>query len=191
MKYIFKILVIFPLLIIFISSFSQNRNEEKRYIKEIRSIFNDATNQNLNWLYFLNFDNTITLPSYFTSYKDFSNNQKKIKSKEDWYTFNPSNAINYNLDSSDFEEINKIILKDTSRLFIQVKWFKKNKIRILSNADSNEMEYSTEFLKPIFFRNYTKCFIAILDDSSMDSFFLKKINGKWVFDNFSQRYIND
>jgi hypothetical protein len=82
-------------------------------------------------------------------------------------------------------------LKDTSRLFIQVKWFKKNKIRILSNADSNEMEYSTEFLKPIFFRNYTKCFIAILDDSSMDSFFLKKINGKWVFDNFSQRYIND
>jgi hypothetical protein len=46
-------------------------------------------------------------------------------------------------------------------------------------------------MTPIFFNNYTRCFIAILDSKSMDSFFLKKINGKWVFDDFYQRYEMD
>ena len=39
-------------------------------------------------------------------------------------------------------------------------------------------------MKPIFFRNYTRCFIAILHGNDLESFFLKKSNNQWTFDKF-------
>lgn len=36
-------------------------------------------------------------------------------------------------------------------------------------------------MNPIFFRNYTKCFIAI-SGRDMYSYFFNKIKGKWLFD---------
>jgi hypothetical protein len=42
-------------------------------------------------------------------------------------------------------------------------------------------KYFGNLMKPIFFRNYTRCFITILHSSGMESFFLKKINKALIF----------
>lgn len=59
MKYIFKTFLILYLLFNFNNSFSQNNNE-KKYIKELKSIFIDSKNKKLE-LMFLNIDVTYTL----------------------------------------------------------------------------------------------------------------------------------
>lgn len=86
------------------------------------------------------------------------------------------------------DELNIGILNDTNRIYINKNWFSKSKINILSDSITKKRIYNGDFMTPIFFNNYTRCFIAILDSKNMDSFFLKKINGKWVFDSFYQRY---
>jgi len=180
MKYIFKTLLILYLLFNFIHSYSQNNNE-KKYSKEIKLFFQNAAEDN-SWQAFLNYNDTFNLPEYFSSYKEYIDNQRKIKRNDNWYYFDPSTADNYNLNISDFDELNTNILNDTSRFQIKNKWFDKYKINIITDSVSKLKKYTTEYMNPIFFRNYTRCFIAKNGRNYMYSYFFKKIKGKWLFD---------
>ncbi len=179
MKYIFKTLLILYLLFNFNNSFSQNNNE-KKYSKEIKLFFQNAAENN-SWKAFLNYNDTFNLPEYFSCYKEYIDHQRKIKRKENWYYFDPSTADNYNLTISDFDELNINILNDTSRFQIQNKWLDNDKINIIPDSVSKLKKYTTEYMNPIFFRNYTRCFIA-MSGRDMHSYFFKKRKGKWVFD---------
>ncbi|GEM_PF-6170089 len=180
MKNVYKIHFIFCLMLINYHSFSQNNNE-KKYSKEIKLLFQNAAENN-SWKAFLNYNDTFNLPEYFSSYKEYIDHQRKIKRKENWYYFDPSTADNYNLAISDFDELNINILNDTSRLQIKNKWFDNDKINIISDSVSKLKKYTTEYMNPIFFRNYTRCFIAKNGRNYMYSYFFKKVNDKWVFD---------
>ena len=179
MKHTFKILLTLILTLIFHYSYSQNNNE-KKYIKEITLFFQNASEDSLRYL-FLNNSDTFNLPEYFSCYKKYIDNQRNIKRFDNWYYFDPSRADNYNLTISDFDELNINILNDTSRLQIKNKWFDNDKINIIPDSVSKLKKYTTEYMNPIFFRNYTRCFIA-MSGRDMHSFFFKKWKGKWVFD---------
>ena len=179
MKYIFKTFLILYLLFNFNNSFSQNNNE-KKYSKEIKLFFQNAAEDNKRYL-FLNNSDTFNLPEYFSSYKEYINNQINFKRFNNWYYFDPSTADNYNLTISDFNELNINILNDTSRFQIKNKWLDNDKINIIPDSVSKLKKYTTDYMNPIFFRNYTRCFIAI-SGRDMYSYFFKKIKGKWLFD---------
>ena len=179
MKFTIKLLLNIVLIIIFNNSFSQNNNE-KKYIKEMKLFFQNAAEDN-SWQAFLNYNDTFNLPEYFFSYKEYIDNQRKIKRNDNWYYFDPSTADNYNLNVSDFNELNINILNDTSRFQIKNKWFDNHKINIIPDSVSKLKKYTTDYMNPIFFRNYTRCFIAI-SGRDMYSYFFKKIKGKWLFD---------
>lgn len=187
MKYISKLILIFSFLLLFVNSYSQEFKKDKKYIKELKSLIQDLSKKKQEWLFFY-LNDTLTLPAYFTSYKKFITNEKKIKSNYDWVYFELKNAVNYYLKESDFEEIKNCILNDTNRLYINNTWFENFKINILSDSTTKSKKYTDDFMTPIFFRNYTRCFIAILGTDYMYSFFLKKINNEWVFDHFYQSY---
>jgi len=181
MKHTFKILLTLTLILIFHISYSQDFNNEKKYSKEIKLFFKNAAEDSLRYL-FLNNSDTFNLPEYFSSYKEYIDNQRKIKSNDNWYYFDPSTADNYNLTISDFDELNINILNDSNRFQIQNKWFDNDKINIIPDSVSKLKKYTTEYMNPIFFRNYTRCFIAQNGRNYMYSYFFKKVNGKWVFD---------
>jgi hypothetical protein len=180
MKHTFKILLTLTLILIFHISFSQNNNK-KKYSKEIKLFFQNAAEHN-SLQAFLNYNDTFNLPEYFSSYKEYIDNQRKIKRNENWYYFDPSTADNYNLTISDFDELNINILNDSNRFQIQNKWFDNDKINIIPDSVSKLKKYTTEYMNPIFFRNYTRCFIAKNGRNYMYSYFFKKRKGKWVFD---------
>lgn len=83
------------------------------------------------------------------------------------------------------------MLNDTIHLNIQRSWFTNYKIKILPDALTKMKYYVPEIMKPIFFRNYTRCFVAILTDGSMESFFIKKKNNHWVLDKTWVRWTTD
>jgi hypothetical protein len=182
MKYIFKIIFTFCLLSICHKSFSQNSKNVSREIQEIKLIFKYLTNENTSTSFNLTLDDTLTLPPYFTSYRKYYDEKTKFKSI-DLPDFVRSKY--FNLNKFDCEKLNSAMLKDTSRLFFHKSWFTKNKIMILSDSIINNDKNSyTEYIKPIIFRNYTRCFITILHGGDLESFFLKKRNNQWTFDKF-------
>ena len=71
MKYSFKILFTFSLMIICHKSFSQNSKNVSREIQEIKLIFKYLTNENTSTSFNLTLDDTLTLPPYFTSYRKY------------------------------------------------------------------------------------------------------------------------
>ena len=128
MKYIFKIIFTFCLLSICHKSFSQNSKNVSREIQEIKLIFKYLTNENTSTSFNLTLDDTLTLPPYFTSYRKYYDEKTKFKSI-DLPDFVRSKY--FNLNKFDCEKLNSAMLKDTSRLFFNKSWFKKNKIMIL------------------------------------------------------------
>lgn len=83
---IFKVSLIIFLILFSIHVFSQNRINQKLYIKELKSIFKDSKNNNLE-LMFLNIDGTYTLPAYFTNYKEYIQKINYFGQNKFWYTF--------------------------------------------------------------------------------------------------------
>ena len=181
MKYISKLFLIFSFLLLFVNSYSQEFKKDKKYIKELKLLIQDLSKKQQYWPYF-NSNDTLFLPTYFTSYNEFLDKHNKNSSTNDWYNFEPKNAIKYSLKESDFEEIKKCISNDTNRLYSNNTWFENFKINILSDSTTKSRINIHDFMTPIFFRNYTRCFIAMLGTGYMNSFFLKKINNHWVFD---------
>jgi hypothetical protein len=65
MKHTFKILLTLTLILIFHISYSQDFNNNKKYIKEIKLFFQNASEDSLRYL-FLNNSDTFNLPEYFS-----------------------------------------------------------------------------------------------------------------------------
>jgi len=185
MKYILKIVFAYSLIIISYNSFSQKiekDTKETNNIKEIKSIFNDFINKKSNLPFFVNKDGNLILPPYFTNYKGFLDSIKYI-GKIDSFSMVKSKSYNLKLNKTDINKLNNTISNDTNRLYIQERWFTTNKIKILPHSIVNKKDKSfTKYMKPIFFRNNTRCFFAIYYSSGMESFFLKKSNNHWIFD---------
>ena len=69
MKHVFKILLTLTLILIFHISYSQDFNYKKKYIKEIKLFFQNASEDSLRYL-FLNNSDTFNLPEYFLVIKN-------------------------------------------------------------------------------------------------------------------------
>ena len=107
---------------------------------------------------------------YFITNKRFNS---IFKNQIQWKGFIQSKK--FNLSKNDCDFLNRAIINDTNRLYIQKSWFVNNKV--VFHPNSNE-PYK---MKPIFFENYTRCFIAIYS-MGLNSYFIKKVNNHWVYD---------
>jgi len=180
MKNVYKILFIFCLMLINYHSFSQEKNDS-RDVQEIKIIFRDATNKKFKLPFILGTNDSLTLPSYFTNYVKYYDINRKFDKIHLPY-FNQTNNFNLNLNKVDCEILNSSMLNDTCKLYIQKSWFNGYNVKVLSDSITKSEKHFGNLMKPIFFRNYTRCFIAILNNSGMESFFLKKNNNHWIFD---------
>ncbi|MEY3079954.1 MAG: hypothetical protein RL086_1125 [Bacteroidota bacterium] len=171
-------------------SFSQKSKTESREIQEIKLIYKDIINKKLRLPFYLPLDDGLTLPAYFTNYRKYYDEKNKFE-RIDLPDFDLTNGLYAKLNKSDCDKLNSSMLNDTIHLKIQKKWFTNDKIKILSDSITKTEMYVSEHLKPIFFRNYTRCFIAILPGESMESFFIKKKNNHWVLDKTWVRWIKD
>lgn len=160
---------------------SQYREKGLRDVQEIKIIFRDATNKKFKLPFILGTNDSLTLPSYFTNYVKYYDIKRKFD-KINLPYFDQSNNFNLNLNKVDCEILNSSMLNDTSKLYIQKSWFNGYNVKVLSDSITKSEKYFGNLMKPIFFRNYTRCFIAILNNSGMESFFLKKKNNHWIFD---------
>lgn len=160
---------------------SQYRDKDLREVNEIKILFRDATNKKFKLPFILGPNDSLTLPLYFTNYIKYYDIKRKFD-KINLPYFDQSNNFNLNLNKNDCEILNNSMLNDTCKLFIQKSWFEGYNIKILSDSITKSEKYFGNLMKPIFFRNYTRCFITILHSSGMESFFLKKINNHWSFD---------
>jgi hypothetical protein len=177
MKYIFNI---FLSLLFFNTCYSQNTKNNLRENKEIKEIFKYFANKKLDIPIYYNLDKSKLTPSHLISFREF---YLILKNDGNWTNFTPSKSKNLNL--HDCIELNNYISNDTNKLCIQEDWIKSNNIRTLPDPYFQNQEKSIEkFVKPVFFRNYTRCFIAFIYSEGINSFFLKKINNKWVFDKY-------
>ena len=160
---------------------SQYREKDLRDVQEIKIIFRDATNKKFKLPFILGSNDSLTLPSYFTNYIKYYDIKRKFD-KIYLPLFEPTNKFKINLTKSDCHVLNSLMLYDTCKLYIQKSWFNGYNVKVLSDSITKSEKYFGNLMKPIFFRNYTRCFIAILNNSGMESFFLKKNNNHWVFD---------
>jgi len=160
---------------------SQNSLIESREEREIKLIFRDFINNKLKMPLYIVLNDTVYLPPYFTSYKEYFSKRKRIE-EFNWTYFDHSKTfLVAKLSKHDCDELNTKILNDSNRIYIQNKWFENDKIIIISDTIINLHEdFYMGHMNPIFFRNYTRCFFAIKYDGGMDSFFLKKMNNHWV-----------
>jgi len=173
MKNILKIILITSFTILSYSSFSQKNYKESREIQEIKQIIKDNNNNKDNNLLFEGNDNeVIYLPFYFNSNNEF---YRILKNQNHEQVFIQSKK--FNLSKNDCDFLNRAIINDTNRLYIQKSWFEDKKV--IFTTDSSLPWY----MKPIFFKNYSRCFIAQYGGGGF-SHFLKKINNHWVYDRF-------
>ena len=172
MKNILIIILINSFTIISYSSFSQKNYKELREIQEIKQIIKDDTNKKMSLLFFISYDGITRLPLYFNSNKEF---YIILKNLMKWEGFIQSKE--FNLSKNDCDVLNRAIINDTNRLYIQKKWFVNNKVVFHPNS------HEPYLMKPIFFKNYTRCFIAEYRGGGfLLSHFLKKKDNHWVYD---------
>lgn len=169
-------------MIISYNSFSQKIEKETNEIKEFKFILKNFTAVKLGLLFFNENDGLLRLPAHFINYKGYYDNIN-FDGKIDSFTISKSYAFNLELTKSDCNELNNAILKDTNRLYFQKSWFRNKKIEILTDSVMKDKKHKhIDYMKPIFFRNYTRCFIAIYSSGFMGSYFFRKIKSKWIFD---------
>lgn len=182
-----KIFLFFSLTLISYHSISQEKKNDTRDVEEIKLIMNDIFNNKIYTPTFYYKGVTYKLPSYFTSYKDFIIN---LKQRRLWNDFVVSKYLNLN--KKDCDILNYLILNDTAKVYIQKDWFSSVNVKILSDSVTKFQNDSyTKYIKPIFFRNNTRCFIANYTINNIESFFLKKKKGIWEIDKFYLMLIDD
>ncbi len=178
-EYIFKLIITFTLIVISCNSFAQKIKKEKREIQEIKLIFKDFTNNNNILQINKELDGTLILPTHFKNYKNYF--KEFDKNGGALLNFTPSKI--HKLIKSDCVYLNYVTLNDSNLLFIEKSWFPNNKVKTLTDsARKLYKHYSQDFMKPIFFRNYKRCFIAFYYSDNLYSYFLKKKNKHWVYD---------
>lgn len=141
MKNILKIILITSFTILSYSSFSQKNYNELREIQEIKQIIKDDTSKKLSLFFFKSYDDTIRLPLYFITNKRFNS---IFKNQIQWKGFIQSKE--FNLSKNDCDFLNRAIINDTNRLYIQKSWFEDKKV--IFTTDSSLPWY----MKPIFLK---------------------------------------
>jgi hypothetical protein len=120
--------------------------------------------------------NGLILPGYFTSYKEFIERLKKDNDDNYFLNFQSLSTI-------DQKQLNNSLINDTVKFYIQKEWFINNNINILSESETNDQNNKfRKFIKPIFYRNFTRCYFACFYGVAIDVFFLKKVNNNWIND---------
>ena len=100
MKHTFKILLTLTLILIFHISYSQDVNNEKKYVQEIKNLFRDATNKKFKLPFILGSKDSLTLPSYFTNYVKYYDIKRSFD-KINLPYFDQSNNFKLNLNKED------------------------------------------------------------------------------------------
>lgn len=150
----------------------------EKEIIEIKNIFNDFTNGSLVLPIYLERDTILTLPKKFSTYNEYMN---LLKSVNEWSEFSPNKYLNIN--KSDCKNLNDVFLNNHKSLSIDMNILKSNKVKVLTDTLTfyNNDSYR-KFIKPIFFRNYKRCFFACFIANVRNSFFLIKVDNHWIFD---------
>jgi hypothetical protein len=176
----------FKIYFFFLSIISANNLKAQvldTYTKEVVKIFKSISRKELKIPIYLK-SNTLMLPSSLSSYQEYNSElvARKISDK-----FTPSKS--FNLTKQDCMELNNKMADDLSEMNLKSNWFSDAKIHSLNDSIINKQLISGfKFVKPLFFRHYTRCFMVNFDSTSLDAYFIKKVNGHWVFDRFYLRY---
>ena len=183
----FKVSLIIFLILYSFQSYSQKQKNDPREVEDIRLIMNNIFNNKIKTPTFYFKEVTYELPLYFTGYDDY---RKMLINYKITAGFVKSKL--FNLNKKDCDKLNISITNDTAKVYIQKDWFTGVKVKILSDSITkfNAKSY-TRYIKPIFFRNNSRCFIAIYDSDNIESFFLKKKFNNWVLDKTYILLIND
>ena len=183
MKFIIKKICFFLLIISLKISHAQ---EITPYIKEVTLIFERISNRQLKSPIYLK-NNSLGLPITLSNYNSYVN---EMNSRNMNTIFIPS--ITFNLNSDDCLELNNMIIHDTSSSELEISYFPKYKAQVFKDSLQNKFFLGgLKFVKPILFRKNTRCFMVNFTSSSLDAYFLKKVNNKWFFDRFYYRYQDD
>ena len=176
-------------MVICYKSFSQKSKTESKEIQEIKLLFKDATIKKMKLQVYPELNDTIILPAYFTNYRKYYDEKNKFE-RISLPDFVLTNGFNVKLNKSDCDKLNSSMLNDTNHLNIQRSWFTNYKIKILSDLETNDKTNDyRKFIKPIFYRNYTRCYFACFNNATIDVFFFKKVNNHWINDNKMYRTV--
>ena len=183
MKNVIKILLFF---ICFISCNKTSAQALDDYTKKVTQVFTSISNHHLKLPIYLR-EKTLMLPSSLCSYQLYT---AELVARKRTALFIPSKT--FHLTKEDCFVLNHKLLKDSSELNLTIRLFPNADIQIVKDAISNKQLISGFiFVKPIFFRSDTRCFMVNFNEKSMDAYFLKKVKGSWVFDQFYLRYVDE
>lgn len=176
-----KTFTIFLILFSF-HAFSQKVVKVTREVQEIKLILKSITTKKMNLPIFIEPDGLV-LPAYFNSYKNFI---ERLNRDHEYSYFLDFQTLNI----SDQKQLNYSLINDTVKLYLQKEWFLNEKIKILSDLETNDQNNDyRKFIKPIFYRNFTRCYFACYNNATIDVFFFKKINNHWINDNKMHRTV--
>ena len=176
------VIILFIIFLFSLKAFSQKRENDTREVKEIKLILKSITTKEMNLPIYIEPDGLI-LPAYFTSYKKFI---ERLKTDDLDSSFLDFQILN----KSDQKQLNYALINDTVKLYLQKEWFLNDKIKILSDLETNDKTNDyRKFIKPIFYRNYTRCYFACFNNATIDVFFFKKVNNHWINDNKMYRTV--
>ena len=180
MKSIFKIALVFSFALHINNSSAQSLD---RYTKELITIFKNISSNQIKLPVYLDL-NTGMLPTKLLSYQVY---KTELNARKRSPQFKPSPI--FNLTKQDCKDLNKKMLEDSTEITLKASWFSNTKIQVLENSIINkQLTNGIKFVKPIFFRNDTRCFMVNFNATILDAYFLKKVNGQWLFDQFYLRY---
>lgn len=140
-------------------------------LREIKLIMNNIFNNEIRTSTFYFKGATYELPHYFTSYKNYSETIKKHGMGSDFVV-----SKRFRLNKMDCKILNYSILNDTTKVYNKKEWFTEFNVKILTDSVTKfKTESYTKYIKPIFFRNNKRCFIAIYHSNYINPFFKEKI----------------
>lgn len=178
------VIILFTIFLFLFSlqAFSQKGENDTREVKEIKIILKSIANKKMNLPIFIEPDGLI-LPAYFNSYKNFI---ERLKIDHEYSYFLDFQILN----KSDQKQLNYSLINDTVKLYLQKEWFLNDKIKILTELETNDKNNDyRKFIKPIFYKNFTRCYFACFNNATIDVFFFKKVNNHWINDNKMYRTV--
>ena len=137
------VIILFIIFLFSLKAFSQKRENDTREVKEIKLILKSIATKEINLPIFIEPDGLI-LPAYFNSYKNFI---ERLKIDNEYSYFLDFQILN----KSDQKQLNYALINDTVKLYLQKEWFLNDKIKILSDLETNDKTNDyRKFIKPIF-----------------------------------------
>lgn len=181
-----NVMILLLFFICFITCKKTNAQALDDYTKKVTLVFTSISNHHLKLPIYLR-DKTLLLPSSLCSYQVYT---AELVARKKTALFIPSKT--FHLTKEDCFVLNHKLLNDSSELNLTVSLFPNADIQIVKGTIKNrELISGFVFVKPIFFRKNTRCFMVNFNATSLDAYFLKKVKGRWVFDQFYLRYVDE